>query len=174
MTEEKNRTQEKKITYEMFEVFYKTNPDLDNKEYYEQFPTINQGTVRNWKSKAKKPVASTTPPIVPTGTDEEIKIEVEALKLKLKDKIPQYILDMDVDPHTHKKLIQNALIAQTTATPNQTAPNTPILGIPIGGARKRGIDKYLTIDPERHEINLSIPASVVFDPEKNKKLGEYN
>jgi len=50
---------------------------------------------------------------------------------------------------------------------------------PIGtGKKKIGIDKFMEIDEEGFKkkgfgkVEISIPASVLLDPEKNKKLSE--
>lgn len=41
-----------KITFEQFKEFFDSNEELDNSEIYKAFPTVNQGTLRGWKSKA--------------------------------------------------------------------------------------------------------------------------
>ena len=42
-----------KITFEQFKEFFDSNEELDNSEIYKAFPTVNQGTLRGWKSKVK-------------------------------------------------------------------------------------------------------------------------
>lgn len=49
-----------KITFEQFKEFFDSNKELDNSEIYKSFPTVNQGTLRGWKSKAK--LLNETPP----------------------------------------------------------------------------------------------------------------
>ena len=51
-------------------------------------------------------------------------------------------------------------------------PNTPSIPTPVG-AVKTGLEKYLKIhNPYTGELQWEIPASVLLNPEKNKKLGE--
>ena len=53
----------------------------------------------------------------------------------------------------------------------ETAPNTPILGTPIGsGVKKHFIDKYLKfkIKDGRPELNFDCPASIAFGKHNNK------
>lgn len=177
MSEEEIRKQEEVITYQIFESYFKENSDLDNKEFYEKFPKVNQGTIRNWKAKAKKSVdKAETIPQVPPGSDKQMKTTIEALKITLKGRVPGFILQVDdLDLKSQFIVLTNA----AKNLPEQKQANTPIIPIPLGGQKgKRVIDKYLTItpnlsNPKLSEINLEIPASVALNPEKNKKLGDW-
>ena len=40
------------------------------------------------------------------------------------------------------------------------------------GRKKFGIDEYIVFDKVKSEIRMEIPMDVLFNPEKNKKLGE--
>ena len=54
----------------------------------------------------------------------------------------------------------------------EAAPNTPILGTPIGsGKQKRFIDNFLTmkLKDNRPDVNFDCPASIVFAKHKNKE-----
>lgn len=53
--------------------------------------------------------------------------------------------------------------------PDAPAPNTPIIGTPIGsGTQKHAIDNYITIDPKERRIDFEAPGSVVFATHPNK------
>ena len=51
-------------------------------------------------------------------------------------------------------------------------PNMPGIPNPVG-APKIGLAKYMKFVPGSDKISWEIPATVLLDPEKNKKLGEY-
>ena len=53
------------------------------------------------------------------------------------------------------------------------APNTSSIPQPVG-IPKTGLAKYMTYVPGTDKISWSIPMSELMDPEKNKKLGDYN
>lgn len=177
--EEQTRMQEEKITYEIFQVYFKENPELDNKELYEKFPTVNQGTIRNWKSKTRV-VVPPKEPITPVKPEEaQMKDFVETLQNTLRGRVPQYLLDATKDMDLKSAYIVLKTHSENLQDVKGTDPNTPIIPLPLGGQRsKREIDKYLTIsivpgNPKKNEINLEIPGSVALDPEKNKKLGDW-
>lgn len=64
-----------KITFEQFNEFFTANDDLDNDEIYKAFPTVNHGTLRGWKSKAKILGEKT-----PEGEEEEEEVAGEEVK----------------------------------------------------------------------------------------------
>ena len=55
------------MSYNEFVEFHKKHPNMDNTEYYAEFPDVNKSTIRSWKSRARTPV----PPIEPKM--EEVK-----------------------------------------------------------------------------------------------------
>ena len=177
MSEEEIRKQEEVITYQIFESYFKENSEMDNKEFYEKFPKVNQGTIRNWKARAKKIVVQPeTIPQVPPGNEEQMQTTIDALKSSLRGRVPAFLLEVDdLDINSQFIVLTNA----AKNLPEQKQANTPIIPIPLGGRKARQvIDKYLTItpnltNPRLSEINLEIPGSVALDPEKNKKLGDW-
>lgn len=151
------------ITFEVFEMYYKQNPDLDNAEYYAAFPAVNQGTVRSWKSRAAKaseppkpPEQSTPPERPPAPESEQIKSMITAI-----NNIPGQHLDeailQGMDEHSKLVFLQNWIqhVEKTKGTgnrpilPSSTGTNTP----------EFWIDQFLTIDPQKKEIELMVPAS---------------
>lgn len=177
--EEQTRMQEEKITYEIFQVYFKENPELDNKELYEKFPTVNQGTIRNWKSKTRVVVPPKEPITLVKPEDAQMKNFVETLQNTLRGRIPQYLLDATKEMDLTSAYAVLKAHSENLQEPKGTDPNTPIIPLPLGGQRrKQVIDRYLTIttnpsNPKLNEITLDIPASVALNPEKNKKLGDW-
>jgi len=52
-------------------------------------------------------------------------------------------------------------------------PNTGSIPTPLGPVQS-GLEKYMKFNQYTGEISWIIPASVLLNPEKNKKLGEMN
>lgn len=160
------------ITYEVFEAFHSKNPDLDNSEYYKAFPTVNTGTIRSWKSKARSTTASITTPQQPTTPDDK----VQKLQQQLLDTL---LAGADVrakalaQPFVNKKDFDSAiLLLQENAKIQKPAPNMPTIPTPTGTPQP-GLAKYMKYVPGSEKISWEIPASELLDPIKNKKLGEY-
>lgn len=159
------------ITYEVFEAFHSKNPDLDNAEYYKAFPTVNTGTIRSWKSRARTITPEPTPSQHATPDDK-----VKGLQQQLLDTL---MGGADVraralaQPFIDKKDLDSAiLLLQENAKQQKPAPNTPTIPTPTG-TPKPGLEKYMKYVPGSEKISWEIPATVLLDPEKNKKLGEY-
>jgi len=164
------------IDFEVFETFYKKNPDLDNKEYYEAFPKVNQGTLRYWKSKARESTSTPTPSQQSTSSPTIPDEKVQKLQQQLLDTL---MSGADVrakalaQPFIDKKDLDSAiLLLQENAKIQTPAPNTPTIPTPTG-MPKPGLEKYMRYVPGSDKISWEIPATVLLDPEKNKKLGEY-
>ena len=69
--------------------------------------------------------------------------------------------------------IKSALIVLQEDVKNQKPmPNTSSIPQPVG-MPKVGLAKYMKYRPGSEKISWEIPMSVVLNPEKNKKLGEY-
>lgn len=162
------------IDFDVFKAFYDKNPDLDNKEYYEAFPKTSQGTLRYWKSKARESTSVATPSQHPTTKVPDDKVE----------KLQQQLLDnlMATSDVRGKALAQSfidkgdkdsaILLLQENAKIQKPDPNTPTIPTPTG-MPKPGLEKYMKFNPGSEKISWEIPATVLLDPIKNKKLGEY-
>ena len=162
-----NTPSEPVITFEVFETFHKANPDLDNSEYYKAFPTVKTGTVRSWKSKARSTTIEPTPPVQPTDKDEVLKIKeqfLETLIARADVRTKALIDKLDID--------SKILVLQENEKQQKPLPNTPSIPTPTG-MPKVGLAKYMKYVPGSEKISWEIPASVLLDPKKNKKLGEY-
>ena len=160
------------ITYEVFEAYHKSNPDLDNSEYYKAFPTVKEGTIRYWKSKARTPPTEPTPTTA-TKPDEVIL----GLQKQLLDTL---IAGADVKaqalakPFIDKGDLDSAiLLLQENAKIQKPLPNTGSVPTPTG-TPQLGMAKYMKYNPGSEKITWEIPASVMLDPKKNKELGEYH
>lgn len=157
------------ITFEVFESFYAANSDLDNNEYYKAFPTVNAGTIRSWKSKARANGSEPAPNQQQTPEDkanvwrDEL---IESLSNQVDNRTKELIKDLDPDS---KVLVLKEQIKQLAAHP---APNNPSIPNPTGRP-KMGLEKYMKYVPGSDKLEWEIPATVLLDPIKNKKLGEY-
>ena len=77
----------------------------------------------------------------------------------------------------HKRVAKDREGTPDDADEEQAAPNTPILGTPIGsGEPKVHIDQYLTMNPKdyggRGSLEFNAPSSEVFAQHKNKNEAE--
>ena len=164
------------ISYEEFKKHYDENPDLDNMEYYEHFPDVNKSTIRSWKSRAAKPIEATIP------EEREVKqaegfeeIQKEYVKLLMTQTGSKESEFKGVDEKSVLLILKNRKAAQELdAKTNKRPSNTGILPgpLPIGrSAKKFGIDDYIVFDDKKGEIRMEIPMDVLFDPERNKRLG---
>ena len=165
------------MSYEQFKEFHKKHPDMDNQEYYAEFPETNKSTIRSWKSRAISPIE--TPPPLPTEEEAEkaIGYEDEYLKLLCTQTGTPYSDFEGVDSKSAILILKNKLKSQQLQEPDEPGrpSNSAILPAPrpIGqNVRKFGIDEYIDFDLEKNEIRMEIPFTVLFNPEKNKALGE--
>lgn len=171
-------TEENKIVYKDFQEYFSKNADLDNKEYYEAFPDVPMSTIRYWKSKAiNKSLDREIGIDIDLEEDKEekpkehphlvelVKMKKQAAHLTLNE---SEMLEMN-DLATQNKML-DIILEKRKSRPGANRGSLPT---PVGvGESKYGIDRYMKIDPDKHEIHMEIPFSVLMDPEKNKKLGE--
>ena len=165
------------VTYDEFKQFHEKHPDLDNTEYYAEFPDTNKSTIRSWKMRANKPVEEEIP--MPTEKEaEKAKGYEEDLidSLCIITKTPKNLL-VGLSIPAQIQLLKNKRDLQAKEEPEEKkkGANTPILPSPrpIGSsAKKFGIDPYIVFDGEKDEIRMEIPMDVLFDPKRNKGLGE--
>ena len=165
------------MDYEQFKEFHDKHPDLDNQEYYAEFPEANKSSIRSWKLKARTPLE--VPP--PEPTEEEAKLgngyEDEYLKLLCTQTGTPYSDFEGVDSKAAILILKNKQksIQLLELDKPGRGSNTPILPIPkpIGQNKKTfGIDKFIEFDLEKNEIRMEIPWTELFNPEKNEALGE--
>lgn len=164
------------VKYEEFKIFHEKHPDLDNAEYYAEFPETNKSTIRSWKNKANKPLGDPVPPD-PTPTPTE-PADYSKLQEYL---ITTLMTQTGIKEHELEGLdnINKIIVLQNKAKalsekPGKRAPNSPILPAPKPGSittKKFGIDNFIVFDEVKNEIRMEIPWDVLTDPEKNKGLG---
>lgn len=165
---------ENKPTYVEFKEFYDKHPDLDNSEYYSEFPTGNKSTIRSWKNRAAYvPTAAPTPP----NTDNYVEMQKEYIQSLLTQTSSKATEFEGVDDKSTLLILKNRLRAQKEATPPSKvrAGNTPILPNPkpIGQTNEKfGLDDYIVFDDVKNEIRMEFPLDTLMDPEKNRKLRE--
>lgn len=166
------------ITFETFQSFFKSNSDLDNIEYYKQFPSVNTGTIRSWKARAKKNNANPPPSVPqtsPDGTKETNYRDDMITLLKQTTKVQEYVLE-GLEPDAQLRLLQN-MHEQQKSTPD---PNIHLMTPSGSGGQKLGIDQYIRIDEKSFKekgfgkVDIRIPASELHNPEQAKKLNQYN
>jgi transposase len=166
--------QEKKITYEDFKAFHEVHPDLDNTEYYAEFPSVNKSTLRSWKNRSNKETSAPPPqPIAgtPPSTDEEMQKHYIQLLMTQTHSRESEFEGVDVQ---NKIIILKNKLKNLQARPQRGA-NSNILAspMPIGQSTKQfGIDPYIDFDLEQNEIRLEIPMSKLMNPVENQKLRE--
>lgn len=171
------------MSYEEFVEFHKKNPEMDNTEYYEAFPDVNKSTIRSWKSRANQVSTPTPPPPTPTppekdvgkyeGYEENQKHYIQLLMTQTETKEAEL---KGLDMKSKILVLRNRLQAQQDQKQKEgRGSNSSILPAPapIGQNKKEyGIDDYIVFDENLNEIRMEIPWDVLFDPEKNKALGE--
>jgi hypothetical protein len=157
------------IDFNVFKAFYDKNPDLDNAEYYSQFPQVNQGTVRSWKAKARQHINEPEPRQQSTPQEQD-KSEIINTMIDL-TRIDKRILE-GLNQNAQIKYLQN--YAQLMNENKGQDPNIGIIPTPARSSKRMlGIEKYITFNPQNKMVKMNIPASIAHDPEKNKQLGEY-
>jgi hypothetical protein len=163
----------KKPTYEEFKAFYDTHPDLDNIEYYNEFPSGNKSTLRTWKNRAR--TANEPTPSTSQSADPNAEMQKDYIQLLLTQTNSKSTEFEGIDDKSKIILLKNRLRLQKeeTPTPTQRTSNAPILPNPrpIGQSNKEfGIDPYIEFDKNLNEIRMEIPMTELLDPEKNKEL----
>lgn len=164
------------MSYEQFKEFYEKHPDMDNAEYYAEFPETNKSTVRSWKTRLNKPIEIPEP--TPAQVSEAQGFDEEMVKLLCTQTKTPYNEFEGVDTKSAmivlKAKLKNMQLQEMDQKPNRSS-NAPILPnpTPIGqNVKKFGIDPYITFDKLKDEIRMEIPWDVLMNPEKNKALGE--
>lgn len=163
--------EDKKITFDDFKEFHERHPDMDNSDYYAEFPDVNKGTLRSWKAKAGKPikkiikVAPQEEPEQDGNTwDEEM---FKALCTQTNTPMSEF---EGVDPKSAQIILRNKLVKQgskKTTSNGSILPNPP----PIGQNKKSfPIDPYIVFDDIKNEIRMEIPMDTLMDPDKNAAL----
>lgn len=165
---------EEKPTYDKFKEFYDKHPDLDNGEYYAEFPTGNKSTIRSWKNRAAyvAPPPSAAPP--PSDNKEFDAMQEEYIKILMNQTNSKEAEFKGVDAKSKLLILKNRLRAQKE-TPPPRGSNAPIIPIPkpIGQSNEKfGLDDYIEFDEVKNEIRMEFPLDTLLDPEKNKRLGE--
>lgn len=168
------------VDYEEFVEFHDKHKDLDNQEYYAEFPETNKSTIRSWKLRARKTLVE---PEIPPETEAKKhegyeEMESEYLKLLMTQTGSKASEFEGVDTKSAIVVLKNKIKGeQLQEKATGRGSNAPILPTPkpIGSNIKTfGLDPYIEFDDVKDEIRMEIPFTVLFDPEKNKDLGEIN
>ena len=102
---------------------------------------------------------------------KEEKAQERKLKSYLKEAIesrkahaPQYVLNLieKLDPESQLEVLK-------AHDERRADPNVSTLGVPIGRV-KNPLEEYMDYNPTKDRIDYNIPASVLMNNEKNKKL----
>ena len=163
----------------MFETFYKTNPDLDNAEYYQTSPSVNTGTIRSWNAKAKSRIVKEPDQTPPTEVDQtSVEPEVKRLKAELIEALKEKTRFNDELLNGLNEDAQITIL-KNVSKDQGSDPNIRLM-TPAGSSnQKLGIEKYMTIDEESFkkkgfgEVTVALPASIAFDPKKSAELTKY-
>ncbi len=164
------------MSYEQFKEFHGKHPNMDNTEYYAEFPETNKSTIRSWKNRIR------TPKPIPMPTKEEaaehIGLREEMVKI-LCTQTGTPLTEFDgVDNKAALIILRNKAKNQEFQEANQKTSRTSNSSIlpnpaPIGQKNEHfGLDPYINFDVARNEIRMEIPWDVLIDPEKNRRLGE--
>lgn len=166
------------VDYNEFVEFHEKHPDLDNQEYYAEFPDTNKSTIRSWKLKVRKHKVEDEIPNETEAKGHEGYEEMQSdyLKLLLNQTGSKASEFEGVDDKSTILVLKNRIKSKQLQdqTPGRGS-NTSILPTPkpIGqNVQKFGLDEYIEFDKAKDEIRMEIPFTVLFDPEKNKALGE--
>ena len=186
MTDENNNSEDQQddvskpsIDFNTFKTYYSSNPDLDNAEYYQMFPSVNSGTIRSWKAKAKTQITEPKPQTPSTPQDPSDNNKEVA---KYKGQLIELLLSQTrMDPQLLEGLDDNAKLKFLNNAKANTAPDPNIrLMTPSGtGSQKLGIEKYIHMDEKSFKekgfgnVTVRIPASVAFNPAKSEELAKY-
>lgn len=175
--EQQNEVSKPSITFNVFKAYHNENPDLDNAEYYKAFPSVNTGTIRSWKAKARR--ASSEPSGQTEGTPsnqsepKEDKYLSESIEIMKKmSRIPTKLLE-GLDEKAQYKLLKNELDTRGDD------PNIKLFTPSGSGSQKIGLEQFMKIDEKAFKekgfgnVEIRIPASKLHNPEESKKLANY-
>jgi len=181
MTQQEPTQEEEKPTFEDFEEYFESKPKSLNVDLYEKFKNIPQSTIRYWKKKVLDKTKASEPPTTEPKKEPTIptnKYLEELVKTyKSLTKIDPKLLE-GLDINSQYLLLRNA-IANDKQKGKAIDPNMKLYTPASTGKAMLGIDEYINIDEKSFKekgfgkVEINIPASVLFDPEKAKKLGEY-
>lgn len=162
------------VKYEEFKVFHDKHPDLDNAEYYAEFPETNKSTIRSWKLKARKPeiIEVIEPEVRERPKDDYTELENEHIRFLITQTKSNPKELEGLDNKSKLMILRNRVKALEENKVRE--PNSSILPAPRPDhiTKKRfGIDEYIEFDTVKGEIRMEIPCDVLFDPKKNKGLG---
>ena len=163
-----------KPTYAQFKEFYDKHPDLDNGEYYAEFPTGNKSTIRSWKNRAAYVEPPESTPSTPSDKKEFDAMQAEYIKILMNQTNSKETEFKGVDDKSKLLILKNRQRAQKEQPPPRGS-NAPILPNPkpIGQSNEKfGLDDYIELDEVKNEIRMEFPLDTLLDPEKNKRLGE--
>ncbi len=166
---------EEKPTYDKFKEFYDKHPDLDNGEYYAEFPLGNKSTIRSWKNRAAYVAPEPTPSTPPSDNKEFDAMQVEYIKILMNQTNSKESEFEGVDGKSKLLILKNRLRAQSEQKPPGRASNSPILPNPkpIGQSNEKfGLDDHIVFDEVKNEIRMEFELDTLLDPEKNKRLRE--
>jgi len=169
------------VEFDNFKEFYDKHPDLDNTEYYKEFPDANQSTIRSWKARLRQVVAppmAPTPPPEPAPPKPDTSMDAEMVKLlctQTKTPLNEFEgVDTKSALIVLKAKLKNMQLQPAEEPPKKgSTPNTSILPSPrpIGSSvRHFGIDPYIVFDGAKNEIRMEIPMDKLLKPEKNKEI----
>jgi hypothetical protein len=164
-----------KPTYDQFKEFYDKHPDLDNSEYYAEFPTGNKSTIRSWKNRA---AYIAPPPVkgIPAPDNPEFDaMQLEYIKILMNQTNSKEAEFTGVDGKSKLLILKNRLRSQKEQKPPSRSSNSSILPNPkpIGQSNEKfGLDDYIVFDEVKNEIRMEFPLDTLMDPEKNKRLRE--
>ena len=164
------------MSYDEFKEFHEKHPDMDNAEYYAEFPETNKSTIRSWKTRINKPIEIPEP--TPAQVSDAQGFDEEMVKLLCTQTKTPYNEFEEVDTKSAmivlKAKLKNAQLQEAEQKPSRGS-NTSILPAPkpIGqNVKKFGLDPYIEFDKIKDEIRMEIPWDVLMNPEKNKALGD--
>jgi hypothetical protein len=161
------------MNYEEFKEFHDKHPDLDNTEYYAEFPETNKSTLRSWKMRAVKVIDELTPDSK-QQTQEDDKYKVMYAQSLAEQIGYNEALLKGVPVEQQLIVLQNAKALWDESNKKKRAGNSSILPQPLPQnqtTKSYGIDEFMEFDTVKNEIRMMIPMDYVLDPEKNRKLG---
>ena len=162
MSEEKE-----KATYDDFAEFHERHPNMDNSEYYTEFPGVNKGTLRSWKAKAQKPIKDSQDKTEGKTWDREM---VKLLSTQTNTPLSEF---ENVDTRSALIILKNRMTNQQKEKPKKKTSNGPILPhpAPIGQNKKQfPIDDYMVFDKVKNEIRMEIEMDTLMNPDTNAAL----
>ena len=166
------------MSYNEFVEFHKKHPDMDNTEYYAEFPETNKSTIRSWKSRANKPIEDIPLPTESEakkfeGAEENEKFLIQMLMNQTGTKATEF---EGVDNRSKLLILKNRKRVQDEENKNKKpGSNTGIMpsSAAIGQHKEKiGLSEFIEFDGNLNEIRMEIPMSKLMNPETNKALQE--